>query len=97
MPSYDFEIISSRAFAVEMYFLLKELGGALIVDITEVQEAPATYVSMKITLTDKGKCATDTGLDVPLTTESASLPESGWDVSKPLNPIVHRISGSAKN
>ena len=73
------------------------LAGDLIVDITEVLGAHLIYVSMRITPMDSEKSATVTEQAVQLTTESASLPESGWDVSKPLNPIVYRISGSATN
>lgn len=97
MPTYDFEIISSPAFAAEMHSLLKQLGEASIVDITEAQEAPHTYVSMRITLTGSAKSATAGEQAGQSITASDSLPASGWNVSKPLNQIAYRISGQEKN
>jgi len=97
MLTYVQEIVPYRVSAVDRLSPKKRLVAVTTVDTTAALVLPVTLGSTRITLMDSEKSATVTEQAVQLTTESASLPESGWDVSKPLNPIVYRISGSATN
>ena len=95
--TYVQEIVRNRVSAVDRLSPKKRLVAVTTVGTTAQREAQAILDSMKTTPTDSVKSATDGEQEGQSITELASLPELAWDVSKPLNQIVHRISGPEKS